>query len=66
MNVGDLVELSAKGNKLQYCRHARNKIGIVVEIRSKKKFMYPIRVNWFGGKVAAGHLRQSLKMVSKG
>jgi len=64
MKVGDMVELSAAGRNTMYCRSMRGKTGIVVEIRSKKKYMYPIVVNWIGvGNV--GLLRNSLKFVSK-
>ena len=64
MQVGDLVELSASGRNTVYCRSLRNKTGIVVEIRQKGKYMYPIVVNWFGaGQVAL--LRTSLKFVSR-
>jgi len=65
MKVGDLVELSAKGRKLWYCKFAKDKIGIVVEIKSKEHCMYPVRVRWFTGKPYARHLRSSLKFVSK-
>ena len=65
MKVGDLVELSATGNALTYCKHARNKIGIVIDVRSKLDVMYPIRVNWMGGQAYAYHLRSSLKFISK-
>ena len=65
MKIGDLVELSAKGEKLWYCKHAKDKIGIVVEIKSKDHYMYPVRVRWFKGKNYARHLRSSLKFVSK-
>ena len=64
MKVGDMVELSASGRGTQYCRHLRNKTGIVVEVRSKKNYMYPYVVSWFGvGQVAL--LRSSLKFVSR-
>ena len=65
MKVGDLVELSATGRTLSYCGHARDKVGIVVDIKSKIDVMYPIRVNWMGGKAYAYHLRSSLKFISK-
>ncbi len=64
MKVGDLVELSASGHNLVYCRKLRGKTGIVVKVRSKETYMYPIVVNWFGaGQV--GLLRSSLKFVSR-
>jgi len=65
LKVGDLVELSAKGKKLWYCKHAEAKIGIVIEIKSKELVLYPIRVRWFKGKSYARHLRSSLKFVSR-
>lgn len=64
MKVGDLVELSAAGINTIYCRHLKEKTGIVVEIRSKEKYMYPIVVKWFGGG-RVDLLRSSLKFVSR-
>ncbi len=64
MKIGDLVELSAAGRNTLYCRTLRGKKGIVVGIRSKAKFMYPIEVNWFGSGTGT-HLRSHLKFISK-
>jgi hypothetical protein len=64
VKVGDMVELSASGRNTVYCSRLRNRTGIVVEIRSKEDYMYPIVVSWLGyGQVAL--LRSSLKFVSK-
>jgi len=64
MKVGDLVELSAAGKNTIFCRSARNKKGMIVEIRSKKDCMYPIVVSWFGAGLST-YLRSHLKYVSK-
>jgi hypothetical protein len=64
VKVGDLVELSASGRNTVYYRSLRGKKGLVVEIRSKKKFMYPFVVSWFGAGQGT-HLRAHLKFVSK-
>ena len=62
MQVGDLVELSATGRKVFYCRNLRNKQGIVVDMLEKG--MYPIVVFWFGtGKVSLR--RPTLKLINK-
>ena len=64
MKVGDLVELSASGHSKIYCRYLRGKTGIVVKVRSKEDYMYPIVVNWFGyGQFSL--LRSALKFVSR-
>jgi predicted nucleic acid-binding Zn-ribbon protein len=64
VQVGDLVELSASGRNTVYCRHLRDRTGIVVEMRQKGKYMYPIVVSWFGfGQIAL--LRSALKFVSR-
>jgi len=64
MKVGDMVELSASGRNTVYCRHLKGRTGIVVEIRQKGKYMYPVVVSWLGtGQVAL--LRSSLKFVSR-
>ena len=62
MKVGDLVELSAEGQKIWHLGAARGKTGIVVEIC--KAGMYPIIVFWFrSGQIS--HRRSTLKLVSK-
>ena len=65
MKVGDLVELSAKGKDLLYCRHLLGMIGIVVELKSPLDRMYYIHVSWMGGPARTKHLRATLKLVSK-
>ena len=64
MQVGDLVELSSVGYDTQYLRDFRNKVGIVVEVRTEEKFYYPIKVKWFGAGTDT-LLRSSLKFVSR-
>ena len=64
MKVGDLVELSAVGKDTVYCRRYRDKKGLVVKVRSKKNFMYPIIINWFGT-AQMSHIRSHLKYVSR-
>ena len=67
MKIGDLVELSAKGKALKYCKEFIGLIGVVSgldfsEQYSKKEWYY---VDWCGGKKHAPHLRTDLKFVSK-
>jgi len=62
MQVGDLVELSATGRKILYCRNLRKKQGIVVEMSDQG--MYPILVFWFGAGQHS-HRRPTLKLLSK-
>ena len=62
MQVGDLVELSASGQKIVFLERARNKAGIVVEIH--KVGMYPIIVFWFGSGQLS-HRRPTLKLINK-
>jgi hypothetical protein len=64
MKIGDLVELSSAGQNTLYCRNLRSKRGLIVEIRPKKDYMYPIVVNWFGAGRTT-HLRSHLKYLSK-
>ena len=64
MKVGDLVELSAAGKNTVYCRKFCGKKGLVVEIRSRKNFMYPIVISWFGAS-RMSHIRSHLKYVSR-
>ena len=62
MKVGDLVELSAAGQKIVFLERARKKTGIVVDIFERG--MYPIIIFWFGvGKIS--HRRPTLKLVKK-
>jgi len=68
LNAGDLVTLSASGRKVIECRHALNKIGLVVDKGLRKlggretEIYY---VNWNQGSTRAQHLRSDLKVVSK-
>jgi len=64
MKVGDLVELSSIGQRTLYLQGFRNKIGVVIEVRTKKEVYYPIKVKWFGAGIDT-LLRSSLKFVSK-
>jgi hypothetical protein len=50
------------------CRHALNKIGLVIDKRKKtlgKKEVEIYFVNWAQGKASAQHLRSDLKFVSR-
>tara|TARA_Y100001972_G_C7572001_1_gene287061 strand:- start:130 stop:339 length:210 start_codon:yes stop_codon:yes gene_type:complete len=67
MKIGDLVELSAKGKGLKYCKEFIGLVGIVSDIDfsekwSRKEWFY---IDWCGGKKHAPHLRTDLKFVSK-
>jgi len=62
MQVGDLVELSASGQKIVFLERAQNKTGIVVDVFDRG--MYPIIIFWFGvGRIS--HRRPTLKLVKK-
>jgi len=71
VKVGDLVELSAQGARLLYCRGFHAKIGIVIDVRPTQ--LYPIFVQWFGAPPRTiaprspimSHQRANLKFVSK-
>lgn len=67
MKIGDLVELSAKGTQLKYCKEFIGLVGLVSSLDSsqeygKKPWYY---VDWCGGKKHSPHLRTDLKFVSK-
>ena len=62
--------MSAAGEKLSVCIHARNKVGLVVDrqkrkIKKGKKEVEVYIVNWTQGKSGAEHLRSDLKFVSR-
>ena len=62
MQIGDLVELSAKGQKIWHLGKAHKKTGIITKLRNTG--MYPIIVFWFGvGQIP--HRRPTLKFLSK-
>ena len=67
MKIGDLVELSAKGKSLKYCKEFVGLVGIISgldfsEQYGKKEWYY---IDWCGGKKNSPHLRTDLKFVSK-
>ena len=67
MKIGDLVELSAKGIQLKYCKEFVGMVGVVSGMDfsteyGKKPWYY---IDWCGGKKASPHLRTDLKFVSK-
>ena len=67
MKIGDLIELSAKGAQLKYCKEFIGLVGVISgldfsEEYGKKPWYY---VDWCGGKKQAPHLRTDLKFVSK-
>ena len=67
MKVGDLVELSAAGNKLQFLAHLKNKHGIVLDVLPRLGYT----VQWFGitkyswRNGRQGHYRRELKFLKK-
>ena len=67
MKIGDLVELSAKGKALKYCKEYIGMVGIIsaldhTERFGKKEWFY---VDWCGGRKHQPHLRTDLKYVNK-
>tara|TARA_R100000908_G_scaffold44682_1_gene21136 strand:- start:1431 stop:1640 length:210 start_codon:yes stop_codon:yes gene_type:complete len=47
MQVGDLVTLSAAGNKNKGNDLVRGKMGVIVEISERPEVKYPINIRWF-------------------
>lgn len=47
MQVGDLVTLSAAGNKNKGNDLVRGKMGVIVEISELPGMKYPINIRWF-------------------
>tara|TARA_B100000287_G_C20211557_1_gene614319 strand:+ start:264 stop:473 length:210 start_codon:yes stop_codon:yes gene_type:complete len=68
MKVGDLVELSAKGKGLKYCKEFVGLVGLVsgldTAINSDKEVKW-FYIDWCGGKKNSPHLRTDLKFVSR-
>ncbi len=67
MKIGDLVELSAKGIQLKYCKEFVGMVGVVSGMDfsteyGKKPWYY---IDRCGGKKHSPHLRTDLKFVSK-
>jgi hypothetical protein len=67
MKIGDLVELSAKGAQLKYCKEFIGLVGVISGLDftqdfGKKEWYY---VDWCGGKKHQPHIRTDLKFVSK-
>ncbi len=56
MKIGDLVQLSAKGNEIKSLRSCKKKFGVIVETSEK---IY--RVMWQGNARAKVHNRVELK-----
>jgi len=65
MKVGDLVELSSKGNNILWCKAYRNKTGIVVDVQPRDKRLHNIQVMWMNYGSGWAH-RTYLKTVSRG
>tara|TARA_R100001079_G_scaffold108544_1_gene79207 strand:- start:76 stop:282 length:207 start_codon:yes stop_codon:yes gene_type:complete len=67
MKIGDLVELSAKGRNLKYCKEFVGLVGIVSGLDSTEEFGKRdwYYIDWCGGKKHSPHLRTDLKFVSK-
>jgi hypothetical protein len=68
MKIGDLVELSAKGKALKYCKEFVGMLGVIsgldfsVEDFAGKAWYY---VDWCGGKKQSPHMREDLKYAAK-
>ena len=67
MKIGDLVELSARGRNLKYCKEFVGMVGVVSGLDfsaqyGKKEWYY---IDWSGGKKQQPHLRSDLKYVGK-
>ena len=67
MRIGDLVELSARGKNLKYCKKYIGKVGLIsgVDYASQfgdKEWFY---VDWCGGEMKQPHLRSDLKYAKK-
>tara|TARA_R100001510_G_scaffold56363_1_gene61768 strand:- start:1880 stop:2086 length:207 start_codon:yes stop_codon:yes gene_type:complete len=67
MKIGDLVELSAKGRNLKYCKEFVGLVGVISGLDSSKNYQTRewYYVDWCGGKKNAPHLRTDLKFVSR-
>jgi hypothetical protein len=70
MKIGDLVELSSRGKRLNYCKKFVGLVGMVCEVDSSSNFSEGKEVewyyvNWCGGGQRSPHLRRDLKYVSK-
>jgi len=67
MKIGDLVELSAKGLGLKYCKDFVGLVGLVRGLDFSEKFGTKewYYIDWCGGKSRSPHLRTDLKYVSK-
>tara|TARA_R110000824_G_scaffold8737_5_gene39696 strand:- start:9325 stop:9657 length:333 start_codon:yes stop_codon:yes gene_type:complete len=50
MKVGDLVELSAQGKKLEWLKSLLDYHGIVISVHSNR-----YKIQWFGGKKSRGN-----------
>ena len=65
MKIGDLVELSSKGKRIQWCHEFKERTGIVVDVSTKDKRLYTIQVMWMGKGSRWIH-RTYVKTVSRG
>ena len=65
MKVGDLVELSSKGKRIQWCQKFKERTGIVVDVSTQDKRLYTIQVMWMGKGSQWMH-RKYVKTVSRG
>jgi hypothetical protein len=65
MKVGDLVELSSKGNRTVWCRKFKKRTGIVVDVAARDKRLHTIQVMWMGKGSWWMH-RDYVKTVSRG
>ena len=65
MKIGDLVELSGKGNGIHWCAKFQNQTGIVVDFKAKDVRLHSVQVMWLGKGSWWIH-RTYLKVVSRG
>ena len=67
MKIGDLVELSAKGKSLKYCKAFHGMVGLIVALDHTREFGEKgwLYIDWCGGKKHQPHLRTDLKFVKR-
>ena len=69
MKVGDLVELSAAGKKIQSNYLVVGLVGVVQKISDNDAILYPYKVYWFqkpkGFGLCPNYGRRELKFVKK-
>lgn len=66
MKIGDLVALSAYGSKLGCnlrLKHAKVKVGIIIEVIEGHGLAYPYKVRWLSTGGFSPHSRRELKLA---